>query len=77
VTSIKEELLYVVPDHMLVIASLFGINEEVKNLVDNGGNARGISDITYSSIEAAQEILDIGEDLRHYDQYAGVFWRVG
>ena len=50
VTSIKDELLYVVPDHMLIIASLFGINDEVKNLVDNGGNARGVSDITYSSI---------------------------
>jgi sugar-specific transcriptional regulator TrmB len=76
VASINEELLYVVPDHMLVIASLFGINEEVKNLIDNGGNARGISDITYSSIEAAQEILDIGEDLRHYDHYAGVYFGV-
>ncbi|MGZ4904283.1 MAG: TrmB family transcriptional regulator [Halobacteriota archaeon] len=76
VTSIKEELLYVVPDHMLVIASAFGINEEVKNLIDNGGIARGISDITYSCVDAAQELLDIGEDLRHYDHYVGVYFSV-
>ncbi len=76
VMSIDEELLYVVPDHMLVIASAFGINEEVKRLVDNGGIARGISNITYSCIDAAQEILDIGEDLRHYDHYTGVYFSV-
>ncbi len=76
VISVNEELLYVVPDHMLVIASQFGINAEVKNLVDNGGVARGISDITYSSIDAAQEILDIGEDLRHFDRYVGVYFSV-
>jgi sugar-specific transcriptional regulator TrmB len=76
VTSIEEELLYVVPDIMLVIASLFGINEEVKTLIDNGGNARGISDISYSCVDAAQELLDIGEDLRHYDHYAGVYFGV-
>ncbi len=76
VNSIKEELLYVVPDHMLTIASQFGINEEVKNLIDNGGVARGISDITYSCVDAAQEILDIGEDLRHFDRYVGVYFSV-
>ncbi len=76
VNAINEELLYVVPDHMLVIASQFGINEEVKKLIDNGGIARGISDITYSCVDAAQEILDFGEDLRHYDRYVGVYFSV-
>ena len=65
-----------VPEIMLVIASLFGINEEVKALIDNGGNARGISDISYSCIDAAQELLDIGEDLRRYDHYVGVYFGV-
>ncbi len=46
VTSIKEELLYVVPDYMLLVASAFGINEEVKTLLDNGGSTSGITDIT-------------------------------
>ncbi|MGZ4936173.1 MAG: TrmB family transcriptional regulator [Halobacteriota archaeon] len=76
ITSIKQELLYVVPDHMLVIASAFGINEAVKDLIDNGGSARGISDITYSCVDAAQELLDISEDLRHYDHYSGVYFSV-
>ncbi|HYA33248.1 MAG TPA: helix-turn-helix domain-containing protein [Candidatus Bathyarchaeia archaeon] len=76
VSSIKQELLYVVPPEMLVIASLFGINAEVKKLIDNGGHARGISEITSSCVEAAQELLDIGEELRHYDQYSGVYFGV-
>ncbi|MGZ7133918.1 MAG: TrmB family transcriptional regulator [Halobacteriota archaeon] len=76
VTSITNELLYVVPPEMLVIASLFGINAEVKKLIDHGGHARGIADIPYTCVEAAQELLDIGEDLRHYDHYAGVYFGV-
>jgi hypothetical protein len=76
VTSIKDELLYVVPAEMLLIASMFGINAEVKKLIDNGGCARGIADITFSCVGAAQELLDIGEDLRHYEQYAGVYFGV-
>ncbi len=75
-TSTNEEFLYVAPDSALFVASAFGINEEVKHLVDSGGIARGITNITYSCIDAAQEILDSGEDLRHYDHYTGVWFGV-
>jgi sugar-specific transcriptional regulator TrmB len=73
VTSIQNELLFVVPQLMLVISSFFGINEEVKMLVERGGHARGIVfDVTYSGIELVQELLDIGEEIRIYDGYGGV-----
>jgi sugar-specific transcriptional regulator TrmB len=75
-TSAQKELLFVVPGAMLVIASLYGINEESKQLIEHGGRIRGISDISYMYIEPAQELLNIGEDIRHYDQYRGIFFGV-
>jgi len=75
-TSAEKELLFVVPADMLVIASLYGINEESKKLIEHGGRVRGISDISYTYIEPAQELLNIGEDIRHYDRYRGLFFGV-
>ncbi len=56
---------------MLLITEMFGINEEVKRLVERGGHVKGISDISYADIAPAQEVLDIGEELRHYEAYGG------
>jgi len=76
VASVKEGFLYVVPADMLVITSLFGINAEAKKVIEGGGSVRGITEISYADITPAQEVLDIGEDLRHYDAYGGVFFAV-
>jgi sugar-specific transcriptional regulator TrmB len=73
-SSAKNGFLYVVPADMLQISALFGINEEAKKVIDGGGSVRGISDISYADIVPAQEVLDIGEDLRHYNAYGGVFF---
>ncbi len=63
VNSIQDEVLLVVPQLMLVIASFFGINDEMLRLVERGGHARGIIfDVTYSGIELVQELLDIDEE---------------
>ena len=74
--SIEEELLYVVPGHMIVISSVFGINEATKKLLKGGGRSRGITDISYSFIKPTQELLDNGEDLRHFGQYQGILFGV-
>jgi sugar-specific transcriptional regulator TrmB len=75
-SAAKNGFLYVVPGEMLVIASLFGINEEAKKVIEGGGSVRGISDIRYTDIAPAQEVLDIREDLRHYNNYRGVYFAV-
>jgi sugar-specific transcriptional regulator TrmB len=75
-SAAKDGFLYVVPGEMLVIASLFGINAEAKKIVEQGGSIRGISDIRYTDIAPAQEVLDIREDLRHYNNYRGVYFAV-
>jgi hypothetical protein len=73
VTSVEERFLWVAPGSTVVAASLFGINEAVKKLIERGGHVRGICDVTYPIIEPVQELLDIGEDVRHYDQYRGIY----
>ena len=75
-SAAKNGFLYVVPGEMLAIASLFGINAEAKKIVEQGGSIRGISDIRYTDIAPAQEVLDIREDLRHYNNYRGVYFAV-
>ncbi|MGZ5521223.1 MAG: TrmB family transcriptional regulator [Halobacteriota archaeon] len=75
-SAAKNGFLYVVPGEMLAIASLFGINAEAKKIVEQGGSIRGISDVRYADIAPAQEVLDIPEDLRHYDNYRGVYFAV-
>ncbi|MGZ4919989.1 MAG: hypothetical protein ACXV6L_07260 [Halobacteriota archaeon] len=55
----------------LHIPSALGVNNAMKNLVDNGGIARGVSHITNSCVDEAKELPDIGEDLRYYDRYGG------
>jgi sugar-specific transcriptional regulator TrmB len=76
ISSLEEELLWVVPEGGITIASLFGVNDAAKKLIDRGGKIRGVIDIQYSGIEAVQELLDLGEDVRHLDRYRGIIFGV-
>ena len=74
--ALEKEVLLVIPGPWVVAASLFGITEALMKFIERGGHIRVICDITYPIIEPVQELLDIGEDVRHYDQYAGVYFSV-
>ncbi len=76
VTSCKEGFLFVIPEPTLFIVSLFGINDAAKKVIEQGGTVRGITDISYSAIELAQELIDIGEDIRYLDEYRGIYFAV-
>jgi len=75
-SSMNEEIICIFPEIIFVIASLFGLNEEIKRFIDRGGTFRIISDISYPSIELVQQELDIGKDIRHIEGYAGLFFSV-
>jgi sugar-specific transcriptional regulator TrmB len=75
-SAAKNGFLYVVPSEMLVIASLFGINAQAKKIIEQGGRVRGITDIEYATITPAQEVLEIGEEVRHFDDYRGLLFAV-
>jgi sugar-specific transcriptional regulator TrmB len=72
----EKEMVWVAPKEGLTVASLFGINDVVGDLVKKGGRVRGVTDISYSEIRLAQELLDFGEDVRHLNEYRGVFYGV-
>jgi sugar-specific transcriptional regulator TrmB len=76
INSAREELLFVLPQEIVTFTSRFGINEEIRKFVERGGNVRGITDVSHSGIELMQEVLDISEDLRHFDQYHGITFSV-
>jgi sugar-specific transcriptional regulator TrmB len=76
VASLQEEFLYVTPADVIALASLFGITEAAKKVIERGGEVRGVTNVTYSIIEAVQELLDIGEDVRHLEGYRGIYFGV-
>jgi sugar-specific transcriptional regulator TrmB len=75
VESLEKELMYVVPGGMLVVASLFGI-VGTKKLIDQGGRVRVVTNISYSTIEPVKQLLNIGEDVHHFDKYQGIYFGV-
>jgi sugar-specific transcriptional regulator TrmB len=74
--SVEQEFLWIAPKEGLQLASVFGINDVVKELTERGGKTRGITDITYSMIPLVQELSDIGEDVRHFGGYQGMYYAV-
>ena len=75
-SSMEQEFLWIAPKEGLELASMFGINDVVRELSERGGKTRGITDITYSAIPFVQEVLDVGEDVRHFDSYRGLYYGV-
>src|SRR5665647_2095250 len=75
-SSLEQEFLWIAPIEGLQLASMFGINDVVRELSERGGKTRGITDITYSSIPLVQEVSDIGEDVRHFGGYRGMYYAV-
>jgi hypothetical protein len=69
----QEEWLVVVPGLATVVASLFGINDAAAALIQRGGKVRTLVDISYSIIDNVQELLHIGEEVRHTDQHGVMF----
>lgn len=76
IESAKNEVAWLLPPNLLVFADQFDITSKTKTLIENGGRVRGVFHISSSYVELARSCLDIGEDLRHDDQYEGVFFLV-
>jgi len=77
IESAEKEVLWLVPCVMLFYASTYGLNKQEKMFIQKGGFVRGITDISYSYIDAVRERLDMGEEVRHYGQYEGMIFLVG
>jgi len=77
IESAKNEVVWLLPPNLLVFADQYDITSESKKLIENGGYVKGVFRITSPYVELARSRLAISEDLRHVDQYDGVFFLVG
>jgi sugar-specific transcriptional regulator TrmB len=72
--SMREDWVMVVPSGAAVIASQFGINEAAYEFIQRGGTVRVIlNDITYPIVQTVQEMMDNGEDVRHFGREGIIF----
>ena len=77
IESANNEVVYISPPSLLVLASRLGLGERIKLLIQKGGRVRSIADFSYQYIGEMQESLDNGDDVRHVPQYRGIFMLVG
>ena len=77
IESANNEVVYIAPASLLVLASNFGLVERAKLFMQKGGHARGIADFSYPFIKEIRGWLDIGQDVRYFPQYQGIFMLVG
>ncbi|MGB8311367.1 MAG: hypothetical protein WCE81_05845 [Halobacteriota archaeon] len=77
IESANNEVVYISPPSLLVLASQFGLREKTKMLIQKAGSVRSIADFSYPYIDEMRGLLDIGEGVRHVSQYQGIFMLVG
>jgi len=77
IESANNEVVYIAPASLLVLASRFGLAEKTKMLIQKAGSVRSIADFSYPYIDEMRKLLDIGEGVRHISQYQGIFMLIG
>jgi hypothetical protein len=75
IESAEKEIAWLVPAPMLVMAAQYNVESEC--LIQKGGRVRGITTISSPYLETVSELLDIGVDVRHIEDYTGSFMLVG
>jgi len=82
IESAENEVVYLSPYSLLVLAPQFGLAERTKTLIQKGGHmrgighVRGIADFSYPYIKEIRQRLDTGADVRYVSQYQGIFMLV-
>ncbi|MGZ7171895.1 MAG: hypothetical protein ACXVI1_11930 [Halobacteriota archaeon] len=75
--SAKQEIVFLTPPSLLSLAGNYDTMQSAKRFIQNGGVLRGIMPISRANVETARMRLEIGEDLRHSDQFQEIFMLVG
>jgi hypothetical protein len=75
--SAKHEIVFLTPHSLASLGGTYNAMQIAKQFIQNGGTVRSIIFISRDNIEAAQIRLDIGENLRHSDQFHEIFMIVG
>jgi len=75
-TSTEKEYVWVAPQVGLEFGKAFGTAASQQEIVKKGGLCRGITDITYSTINLVRHEMDSGADVRHFEGYRGMYFGV-
>ncbi|MGZ7126938.1 MAG: TrmB family transcriptional regulator [Halobacteriota archaeon] len=71
---LEEDYFAVVPESTVVVASLFGLNPLSKEFIERGGRMRIlVTDFSYSGIQATQELIEIGAEVRYLGRETAIF----
>jgi hypothetical protein len=73
IQSAERELAWLVPAPLLAMGAPYNLEEKSKVLIQKGGRVRAITTISSPYVETVRRHLDIGEDVRHVEQYDEVF----
>ena len=84
IESAQNEVAWILPPNYLAYSFKFSIPQKSKMLIEKGGRVRGITKISgvwidpvrRVRIDHVRKLLDSGEELRHIDQFPGVFMLV-
>lgn len=72
----RNEILWLLPPQMLVYSRQLGLTEKLGALIEKGGRVRGITQISGTDVSIVRKLLDIGEGVRHVDEYRAEFMLV-
>ncbi|MGZ4904641.1 MAG: TrmB family transcriptional regulator [Halobacteriota archaeon] len=74
ISTLKKEWDMVVPENAVMVASQFGINPLTREFIDHGGTVKIlVTDFSYRGIQATQELIDIGAEVRYIGQETMIF----
>jgi sugar-specific transcriptional regulator TrmB len=74
--SVEQEWVLAISEIMFLASALYGLLEEDVKLIDRGVKIKAVTNISYPYTELIQQHLDVGVDIRHYDQYQGIIFGV-
>ncbi|MGZ7164239.1 MAG: hypothetical protein ACXVIK_08255, partial [Halobacteriota archaeon] len=70
----EEEFFVIVVENTLILTSLYDINPLTKAFIEGGGRVRVlVTNLQYTGIQAAQELIDIGVQLRCVGAETAIF----
>jgi hypothetical protein len=74
--SARNEILWLLPPQMLIYSWQLGLTEKLRAVIEKGGQVRGITQISGTDVGVVRRLLDIGEGVRHVDEYRAEFMLV-
>lgn len=67
--SATNEVIWLLPPAILGFGAQYGLDKKSKMLIEKGGRVQGLTQISGAYLDVVREHLNIGEDVRHLDQY--------